>query len=531
MTAQASTNAAAAKASFEKSCDACQKNYFSENAYQNHIGSQKHKLRLATSHKGLSQETSSTISSTISLGEPIAVTSTTSPKDPEAEAEFEKVVEGLKDTSLAEKEPVPRRPSRPHHSGADQREEHPLSPATLVKPDGPPEPTFSENPLSRCLFCNYDSPTWKLSVAHMTKFHGLFIPEKSYLVDLEGLLQYFQAKIYENRECLYCHKLKNTRDAVQTHMRDKGHCRVAFETEEEMIEVGQFYDFSSTYSDEEEMSDSDEEMEERPRKSTGGVRLPKASGQDDDEEDDGWETGSSLSSIDSAELTSVPIDDHSHQYERLSMHRHHSHTDARPHRNKDGFHSHAHHHGAHAVYHDDYELHLPNGRTLGHRSLRKYYRQNLHSYPTAAERMEKAQQLLENGSGEDEDEVMEDIPDSPQLRRTQIARRNEGGMLGATSSQKNFVTAAEKRERKKGERERNRYQAKLEKQNNFQKHFRVSRNVVVDLESTTANLFIGSVASVAKCGLCRAHLVLRRISDVDWGLLVYAMGFSRRPRR
>lgn len=338
----------------------------------------------------------------------------------------------------------------------------------------------------------------------MTKFHGLFIPEKNYLVDLEGLLQYFQAKIYENHECLYCHKLKNTRDAVQTHMRDKGHCRVAFETEEEMIEVGQFYDFSSTYSDEEDVSDSDEEMEQRPRKSNGGVKLPGTS-RDSNEEDDGWETGSSLSSIDSAELTSVPIDDHSHQYERLSMHRHHSHTDARPHRSKDGFHSHAHHHGAHAVYHDDYELHLPNGRTLGHRSLRKYYRQNLHSYPTAAERMEKAQQLLENGgNNEDEDDEMEDIPDSPHLRRTQIARRNEGGMLGATSAQKNFVMVAEKRDRKKGERERNRYQAKLEKQNNFQKHFRVSFELLVEFGRTNANLMIGSAASVVLCGNWRA---------------------------
>jgi pre-60S factor REI1 len=342
----------------------------------------------------------------------------------------------------------------------------------------------------------------------MTKIHGLFIPEQNYLIDLEGLLKYFQAKINQNNECLYCHKLKNTTSAIQTHMRDKGHCMVAFETEEEMIEVGQFYDFTSTYSDEDqdEMEISDAEIDHPSRSSNGGVKLPKTSQSRDEHngDDEGWETDSSFSSLDSAELTSVPIDDHTHQYERLPMHRHHSHTDARPHRSKDGFHSHAHHHGANAVFHDDYELHLPNGRTVGHRSLRKYYRQNLHSYPSATERIERAQQMLENG--EDDDSEMEDIPDSPQLRRTQIARRNEGGMLGATSAQKNFAMASEKRDRRHGERAQNRYQAKVEKQNNSQKHFRVSQdraNLCICWKPG-ADLYLGSSASVVLHAALRA---------------------------
>jgi pre-60S factor REI1 len=406
------------------------------------------------------------------------VTSPKSRKDLEAEAGFEQVVDGLKNTSLSdENDPTSRKPSGLHHSEAEPRQEHPLSPPTAANPPAASEDGPSEIPLSRCLFCNYDSPTTKLNVVHMTKFHGLFIPEQNYLVDLEGLLKYFQAKINENNECLYCHKLKNTTSAVQTHMRDKGHCMVAFETEEEMIEVGQYYDFSSTYSDED--PDEDADMDEPSRNEDGGVKLPKSSQSSNEHngDDEGWETDSSFSSLDSAELTSVPIDDHSHQYERLPMHRHHSHTDARPHRSKDGFHSHAHHHGANAVFHDDYELHLPNGRTIGHRSLRKYYRQNLHSYPSAAERNVRAQQMLENG--EDDDSEMEDIPDSPQLRRSQIASRNEGGMLGATSAQKNFAIAAENRDRRHGERAQNRYQAKVEKQSNFQKHFRVSRDLPI----------------------------------------------------
>src|SRR5665811_735046 len=75
---------------------------------------------------------------------------------------------------------------------------------------------------------------------------------------------------------------------------------------------------------------------------------------------------SSESSLDSADLTAVPLDERTHQYEKLHQHPHHSHTDPRSHHNKDGWHSHAHKHN-HAAFYADYELHLPSGRTAGHR--------------------------------------------------------------------------------------------------------------------------------------------------------------------
>ena len=106
----------------------------------------------------------------------------------------------------------------------------------------------------------------------MNKFHGMFIPEQQYLVDLEGLIRYLYSKIVENHECLYCHKLKNSMSSIQTHMRDTGHCMIAFETEEEMVEVGQFYDFSSTYSDDEEDGMIDE-LEHHHDETEGGVGL------------------------------------------------------------------------------------------------------------------------------------------------------------------------------------------------------------------------------------------------------------------
>lgn len=458
LAAQAVTDAAAKKARFEQVCGICQKTYFSENAYRNHMGSQKHKLRIAAgSRKGSVNDSVAPLVTDSTLSSDVPTNGHT--VDAEAKAEFEKVVDGIKETSLEDQDPLSRRPSRPTPSKALDRESHSLSPTATIESQPSAQ---SHVPLSRCLFCNYDSPTLKLSISHMTKIHGLFIPEQNYLIDLEGLLGYLQAKITENHECLCCHKLKNNTDGVQTHMRDKSHCKIAFETEEEMIEVGQFYDFSSTYSDP-EGSDSDTEMEETTRERNGGAKLPGSGNIDED----GWETDSSFSSLDSDELTSVPNDDHTSQYERLPLHRHHSKTDPRPHRNADGFHSHAHNHNT-AVFYDEHEMHLPSGRVAGHRNLKKYYRQNLHSYPTAAERMEQQQRRLENG----EDEEMADA-DSPNQSRA-VTRRSEAGIVGATMSQRKEIRSSEIRGRQQGQRAQNRIQARNEKQNNSQKHFRVS---------------------------------------------------------
>ena len=484
LTAQASTSAAAAKASFEKSCSACHKTYYSDNAHQNHLGSQKHRLRVAALQNGegasVDDEANSVLGSTISLGDPIS-TGASVIDDPEAEAEFSKVVNGMKDTNIVEKSPVSRRPSRPQQ--AMNGDPMPNTPFT-VNQDAldqagnkimiPADETTSPKSISlgRCLFCNYDSPSLKLNVLHMSKFHGMFIPEQVYLVDLEGLIKYLHTKIIQTFECLYCHKLKGSINGIQTHMKDKGHCMIAFESEEEMLEVGQFYDFRSSYSDH-ELDDEDTAMEDPDGGSKGGVKLALrtvvtgAYGDEEmragEENADGWETDSSASSLDSDDLTAIPID-HTHAFERLPLHRHHSHNDPRPHRTVDGFHSHAHNH--HAVFRSDYELHLPSGRTAGHRSLSRYYRQNLHNHPSPAERIER-RMIADAGSDASNDDL---------ARVTEpliITRANGGsGMLGVTDSKKREVRAAEKRERGRDQRARQQYEWGINKRANAQKHFR-----------------------------------------------------------
>jgi pre-60S factor REI1 len=262
-------------------------------------------------------------------------------------------------------------------------------------------------------------------------------------VDPEGLLRTLRQRVFELNECLNCGKIKANTFAVQTHMRDKGHCQIPYTTEEEQLEIGEFYDFRSTYSDDysdsedESMEDADDVKKPSGAK-LGAKRTPKSDGADD-KEDDGWETDSSASSLDSDDLHAVPAENHYHQYERLSKHPHHSRDDQRAHHQRDGWHAHK-HKPAHAVFYDDYELHLPSGKSVGHRSLNRYFRQNLHSHPSPEERAERL--AIEAAQDEDGMELDSDGEErfpgrrhDPTHGRALVNRETRGlGLQGVTDA-------------------------------------------------------------------------------------------------
>jgi pre-60S factor REI1 len=476
---KADAAATAAKASFEKSCTICQKTYFSENAYNNHLNSQKHRTNVMKAGRGAQHDdaasvSGSMVSSAFSLGESMAESDVT--VNGEGDKDVSEVVDGIKNASLDAD--VPALPTDANESTA---EDDKSSDAASAKMPG--------DPLLDCLFCNYKSPNFDLNINHMGRFHGMFVPEREFLVEPENLVKYLHDKIHLNHECLKCHKIVHTPAGIQTHMRDRGHCMIAFETDAELVEVGQFYDFRSSYPDAAEFEDIEDEDASDDSASTqgGGVKLGARreavvttgdnAAMSSNEDDAGWETDSTVSSVPTDEIGTIPID-RAHRLKSLNKSKHHNHADPRPHRAADGFHSHA--HGApHAVYHDDYELHLPSGRTAGHRSLNKYYRQNLRNYPGVAERMENAQRRLTagEGSGEDSDVDMdgEEGEDGEQRNgrgRQQIATRGDMGMLGVSEAKKAEIAAVEKREQRRGQRVKNNYQAGNEKRGNFQKHFR-----------------------------------------------------------
>ncbi|KAM5350573.1 hypothetical protein ACJ41O_007078 [Fusarium nematophilum] len=451
--ARAESTAEADKAYFERVCDICQKTYYSENAFQNHLSSQKHKLKEATSsnpdpHR-TDDETTSVVSSTFSLGEPLATER--GEVDSDAEEEFSHVVEGLQKARIAEQRPSPvKRPSNPQppaqNSGIEDADIARASDSSTPVPSVQ-EPSWT---LESCLFCNYSSPTIPLNTHHMERFHGMFIPEKKYLVNLEGLLKQLQEKIRQHHQCLDCDKVKSTVFGIQTHMRDKGHCKIPYSTEEEQLEVGDYYDFRSTYSDEEELSDDGSVVNE----ASGGAKLgarraSRVIGEDGAEieeggDAEGWETDSSASSLDSADLTAVPAEGHIHQFERLDKHPHHSRQDTRNRHQADGWHSYA-HKPTRAVFYDDYELHLPSRKSVGHRSLNRYFRQNLHNYPSAEERAERL--AIEEAGQEQGASCSDGQLVHSNGRSREMVPRGMAGMAGVTEQHKRGARKAEERGR------------------------------------------------------------------------------------
>ncbi|KAG8532759.1 uncharacterized protein KY384_002637 [Bacidia gigantensis] len=456
LTAQASSTAVAAKASFEKPCSACQKIYYSENAYQNHLRGQRHRSRVtALSKDDSTTEDGSVATSTFSLGEPInntpdAVTRPVAPRSPrigpEAEEEFSKVVDSLKDTRITDglSSPVSRRPTRPRHSALEDRTEHPLSPEKSgvdteeAKVDM--ATTTNDIHLDECLFCNLRAADIQQNVLHMFKVHGLFVPERDYLVDLEGLLRWLWTQIHaEPHECLYCHKIRHSAEAMQAHMRDAGHCKIAFEEEEDMIQIGQFYDFTSTYSD-----DEDIEMDGNDQNSDG------KGGEGD------WEDESDVGSEDADDK--LEVDDKQEPKENHA-------------RNGTG--------ASHPILVLDDELHLPSGKVAGHRSLAKYFRQNLRDRPSPGQ-LHEQQKLLDAAVDEEQEDVAmtnggHDARNGENGNRGRqlISRANGGqGLIGVSDAKKQDIQAVEKKDARRAQRAEKQYQWGVNKRANNQKHFR-----------------------------------------------------------
>jgi pre-60S factor REI1 len=86
---------------------------------------------------------------------------------------------------------------------------------------------------------------------YMELTYGFFVPDREYLVDLDGLLTYLGEKVRIGGLCIYCQKQLRPGRPCQNHMISKSHCKIAYEEEIDLDEFEDFYDFSSSYGDEE----------------------------------------------------------------------------------------------------------------------------------------------------------------------------------------------------------------------------------------------------------------------------------------
>lgn len=177
---------------------------------------------------------------------------------------------------------------------------------------------------TECLFTGKKLKTFEENLDQMFKNHGFYIPEQKYLIDKEGLFQYFSEKIGLGNMCLVCSYQGRSLEAVRAHMLAKKHCRIPYESEAEKLEISEFYDFSSTYEELDKAANEDESQWEDIEEEADAASGKVDGSQDDNEEEE--------------EEEELP---------------------------------------EYALYNDGVELHLPTGVKVGHRTLQRYYRQNL----------------------------------------------------------------------------------------------------------------------------------------------------------
>ncbi|SCU94433.1 LAME_0F07426g1_1 [Lachancea meyersii CBS 8951] len=182
---------------------------------------------------------------------------------------------------------------------------------------------------TECLFCGRKSRDLEGNISHMFRSHGLYIPERTFLVDLEGLINYLIELIVHSHQCLCCFFKGSSLESIRAHIASKGHAKLPYETKEERLRFSKFYDFSLA----EQQSDDDSDA--------SGCEVTVV------------DTEAS-SSPDESSSGDSPQDINSNY--------------------------------AQAVVDDTgVELTLPTGVRAGHRSMRRYYRQNLPLPPDAAD--------------------------------------------------------------------------------------------------------------------------------------------------
>jgi pre-60S factor REI1 len=118
------------------------------------------------------------------------------------------------------------------------------------------------------IFDDKEFPTTDECVQYMATNFGFFIPDAEYLVDLDGMLVYLGEKVKLGGYCLYCQKIFSPGKACQNHMTSKSHCKIRYENGIDGEEFEDFYDFSASYEDVDDV-----EFDEDGNVIEGGMKI------------------------------------------------------------------------------------------------------------------------------------------------------------------------------------------------------------------------------------------------------------------
>ncbi|CDZ98137.1 C2H2-type Zn-finger protein [Phaffia rhodozyma] len=330
-----------------ETCRLCMKSFASQGAYRTHVESKKHRDAEVKEATRLFQAS-------------VLASQASTEADPSNES------------NLPERTPTAEElDTVPSYSGPSNSSTAPRAPPTLSADVDATEEEINDTidnkiayarlrllPTS-CLFCSHPNATQEAAIEHMNIAHGFFIPDQEFLVDQEGLMLYLTEKVAIGNVCLYCNgkgKEYKSLEAVRKHMIDKSHCKLAYGNEIDRMELSDYYDFSSSYG----------ALPPRRRRR----RVPKAlkpvneewEDMETEETADDEEDGSDVEVVEDEEADdSDSSDENGSDY-----------TDATDDEAEAAYRA-----GAGGVSFDPetFELVLPTGRRIGHRSLQRYYNQ------------------------------------------------------------------------------------------------------------------------------------------------------------
>jgi pre-60S factor REI1 len=101
----------------------------------------------------------------------------------------------------------------------------------------------------QCLFDRHVSATVQTNVDRMHRKYGFFIPDYEYLTDMTGLVGYCHEKIQLGNVCLYCHRTFRTARSCIQHMHNKVHTKLRYELGIDLEDLDVFYDFTEANED------------------------------------------------------------------------------------------------------------------------------------------------------------------------------------------------------------------------------------------------------------------------------------------
>lgn len=93
-----------------------------------------------------------------------------------------------------------------------------------------------------CVFCYYTSKDSERNIRHMFTKHGFYIPDRSFLVDLPGLLSFIDYIINCEEHCLVC---EYQGKGIKHHLDKKRHCKMIYETPKQKSLFKDYYDYST----------------------------------------------------------------------------------------------------------------------------------------------------------------------------------------------------------------------------------------------------------------------------------------------